>query len=383
MKRLIMHVDMDAFFASVEQRDNPAYRGKPVIVGGLSGRGVVSACSYEARQFGVHSAMPMVTAQRLCPQGIFVPGRMRHYQEISEQIMRIFREFSPNIEPLSVDEAFLDLTGMEKIIGDPAEWGLQIKARIKEVTGLTASVGIAPNKFLAKLASDLRKPDGLVSIPAEEAAAFIAPLTVRKIFGIGEEAELRLKRLGVEKIGELAVLDFAVLGPIFGKNAATVQALARGVDNREVESERDIKSIGREETFLRDLTREEERLKILLSLTEQVGWRLRRRVLAAHTVTVKVKFASFRTLTRSYTNEVALSTDEELWRLVKKLAQAIKWSEPVRLLGVTTSKFAYGNEEVLPIFVEDKRQQARNATLDKLKSKFGEEIIKRGNLREE
>lgn len=195
-QRYIMHVDMDAFFASVEQLDHPEYRGKPVIVGGLSGRGVVSTCSYEARKFGVHSAMPMATARRLCPQAIYVQGRYGRYTEISREIRRIFQEFSPVVEPLSIDEAFLDLTGMEALAGDVYVLGPKIKETIRERTGLTASVGMAPNKFLAKLASDLRKPDGLVIIRPEEAAAFIAPLPVGRIFGLGQRSVGALEKWG-------------------------------------------------------------------------------------------------------------------------------------------------------------------------------------------
>ncbi|MBP8743073.1 MAG: DNA polymerase IV, partial [Acidaminococcaceae bacterium] len=216
MKRWIMHVDMDAFFASVEQLDHPEYRGKPVIVGGQSERGVVSTCSYEARKFGVRSAMSMVEAHRRCPQAIFVQGRMSRYVEVSRTIMAVFREFSPCIEPLSVDEAFLDMTGITGVAEDIAKAGLAVKTRIKEKTGLTASVGIAPNKFLAKLASDLEKPDGMVIIREEAAKDLIAPLPVRKIFGIGEKTEKGLLQLGILTIGQLAGCDPKFLKKVLG-----------------------------------------------------------------------------------------------------------------------------------------------------------------------
>ena len=256
--RWVMHVDMDAFFASVEQLDNPQYRGKPIIVGGKSHRGVVSTCSYEARKYGVHSAMPIAQAHRLCPNGIFVAGRMGRYMEVSRQIMQVFAEFSPCVEPLSIDEAFLDLSGMENLVGNIATLGSKIKKRIKEATGLNASVGLAPNKFLAKLGSDLRKPDGLVIISASEAREFIAPLPVNKIFGIGKSANEALNKIGVFTIGQLAVCDEVYIKQILGKNTVLVQNLARGIDDRLVENSREAKSIGKETTYMEDLLTKEK-----------------------------------------------------------------------------------------------------------------------------
>lgn len=380
MKRWIMHVDMDAFFASVEQLDFPEYRGKPLIVGGQSNRGVVSTCSYEARKYGVHSAMPMVEARRLCPQGIFVPGRMQRYTEISQAIMDVFNEFSPCVEQLSIDEAFLDLTGMERLVGDVTKLGQAIKASIKERTGLTASAGIAPNKFLAKLASDLQKPDGLVIIREEEAQSFIAPLPVRKIFGIGERAEKGLLQFGITTIGQLAACEPQYLKKIFGNNAETIHLLAQGKDDRPVECMREMKSIGKETTFLADLCTAKDRQRELLDLCEQVGWRVRNRGIAGHTVTLKVKYASFKVITRSLTLEVPVSLDEEIFALIMRLATQVTWTEPVRLLGVTLSKLVPEEGEPLLAFEEDKKRRDRNAVLDALKNKFGEKIIKRGSI---
>ena len=256
MLRWIMHVDMDAFFASVEQLDNPSLKGLPVIVGGLSGRGVVSTCSYEARKFGVHSSMPMHMAKRLCPQGIYIQGRMRRYKEISDGIMEIFRSFSPLVEQLSVDEAFLDVTGMEGLYPDVVALGKEVKNKIYEQTGLHASVGIAPNKFLAKLASDLEKPDGLVLIKHETAAAFIVPMPVRKIFGIGKSAEAMLLQYGIDTIGKIAAADISILQKVFGINAQAVHNLACGIDNRPVVNGTEAKSIGKEHTYDKDLYEE-------------------------------------------------------------------------------------------------------------------------------
>lgn len=383
MKRWIMHIDMDAFFASVEQLDHPEYRGKPVIVGGKSERGVVSTCSYEARRFGVHSAMSMMEAHRRCPQAIFVQGRMSRYAEISRNIMAVFQEFSPCIEPLSIDEAFLDMTGIIGVTEDIAKIGFIIKDRIKEKTGLTASVGIAPNKFLAKLASDLEKPDGLVVIREEEAQAFIAPLPVRKIFGIGEKTEKGLLQLGILTIGQLAACEPKFLKKVLGNNAEMIHRLAQGKDSRPVECVQEAKSIGKETTFPYDLTTFAERHSELLDLCEQVGWRLRNHGLAGHTVTLKVKFASFRTITRSSTGEIPINFDEEICTVVTRLAEQVNWTEPVRLLGVSLSKLVPEGAPPLLAAEEDAAMRKRNAVLDSLKNRFGEKIIKRGNVEKE
>ena len=375
--RWVMHVDMDAFFASVEQLDNPQYRGKPIIVGGKSHRGVVSTCSYEARKYGVHSAMPIAQARRLCPNGIFVAGRMGRYMEVSRQIMQVFAEFSPCVEPLSIDEAFLDLSGMENLVGNIATLGSKIKKRIKEVTGLNASVGLAPNKFLAKLGSDLRKPDGLVIISASEAREFIAPLPVNKIFGIGKSANEALNKIGVFTIGQLAVCDEVYIKQILGKNTVLVQNLARGIDDRLVENSREAKSIGKETTYMEDLLTKEKYHDALWDLCQQVGWRVRNKELAGHTVTLKVKYSSFKSVTRSITIESAVSLDEDIFALVEKLIAQVKWLEPVRLLGVSVSKLVPAGEFSLA-FDQDEKRKKRNAALDALKNKYGEHIIKRG-----
>ena len=383
MKRWIMHVDMDAFFASVEQFDHPEYREKALIVGGQSDRGVVSTCSYEARKYGVHSAMSMVEARKRCPHAIFVTGRMSRYAEVSASIMDIFKEFSPCIEPLSIDEAFLDLTGMDNLVGDITKLGREVKDKIKMKTGLTASVGIAPNKFLAKLASDLEKPDGLVIIREEEAEKIIAPLSVRRIFGIGEKAEKGLLQLGITTIGQLAACDPRFLKKFLGNNADTIHLLAQGKDERPVECFHEIKSIGKETTFAADLTKPAERRSELLDLCEQVGWRVRNRGVAGHTVTLKVKYASFKAITRSATMEVPVSLDEEIFAIINRLAEQVAWTEPVRLLGVSLSKLVPEGGEPLVAMADDAVMRKRNAVLDSLKNRFGEKIIKRGNIEKE
>lgn len=376
-QRWIMHVDMDAFYASVEVLDNPKLKGLPVIVGGRSARGVVSTCSYEARKFGVHSAMPLFEAKRLCPQGIYLPVRMSRYAEMSAKIMAIFRETSPLVEQLSIDEAFLDLTGMEGLGGAEAI-AHQVQDRILKELKLSASVGLAPNKFLAKLASDMKKPHGFVRITPEEAAGLLAPMPVSKIFGIGRSAEDRLKQYGIEKIGQLAAADVGLLRKVFGINAEQVKRLARGLDDRPVVNEEEAKSIGRENTFDTDLTDMDSCREEVLDLCGQVGWRLRREHLAGHTVTLKVKFADFHTITRSSTGDRPVAWDEDIFLLAEKMLRNIHVKPGVRLLGVSVSNLFRPEDEPVLGFEDDERMQKRNMTIDALKSRFGEDIIKRG-----
>lgn len=379
MLRWIMHVDMDAFFASVEQLDNPDLRGKPVIVGGQSCRGVVSTCSYEARRYGVHSAMSMAEARKLCPHGEYVPVRMRRYQEVSKKIMSIFHDFTPLVEQLSIDEAFLDVSGMEKLYHNTEEIGWLIKKRIAAETGLTASVGLAPNKFLAKMASDLQKPDGFTIIRHAEAAKFIADFPVTKIFGIGRMAEKSLLQYGIATIGQLAVAENNVLKKVFGKNADSVHRLAQGIDERPVVTESVPKSIGRETTFTQDLFTEEQCRRELLKLSGQTGFRLRSKGYSGHTLTLKVKFTDFRIVTRSITSETDICCDEEIYTLAVKLLHEVDLKKGIRLLGVTVSNLSEGDCGTLG-FEEDKKQIQRNEAVDALKKRFGENIIKRGSI---
>lgn len=376
-QRWIMHVDMDAFYASVEILDNPDLKGLPVIVGGRSARGVVSTCSYEARKFGVHSAMPLFEARRLCPHGVYLPVRPHRYAEMSGKIMAIFRETSPLVEQLSIDEAFLDLTGMERL-GGAETIAHQVQDRIQEELKLSASVGLAPNKFLAKLASDMDKPHGFVKITPGEAEAMLAPMPVTKIFGIGRSAEDKLKQFGIEKIGQLASADVAILRKVFGINAEQVKRLARGLDDRPVVNEEEAKSIGKENTFDYDLTDFESCRDEVLDLSGQVGWRLRRENLAGHTVTLKVKFADFHTITRSSTGDRLIAWDEEIFSLAEQMLRKINVKPGVRLLGVSVSNLFRPEDEPVLGFAEDERMQRRNRAIDSLKSKFGENIIKRG-----
>ena len=375
--RWIMHIDMDAFFASVEQLDNPELKGKPLIVGGQSCRGVVSTCSYEARKFGVHSAMPMVEARRLCPHAEFLPGRMWRYEEVSREIMRIFHEEAPLVEQLSIDEAFLDVSGMERLHKDVRNVGWRIKERIKNEIGLTCSVGLAPNKFLAKMASDLQKPDGFTVITHEKARIFIAPLPVTKIFGIGGAAKQMLAQFGIATIGQLANADRSILQKVFGKNADKVQHLAMGLDDRPVIPETAPKSIGRETTFEKDLYTFEDCKAAILELSGQTGFRLRNKGYSGRTVTLKVKFKDFKIITRSISSEGDISCDEEIFSLAVKLLKDVAYENGVRLLGVTVSNLQDGSCGSL-CFEENTKLLQRNAAVDNLKKRFGENIIARG-----
>ena len=300
--RQIIHVDMDAFFASVELLDNPELKGKAVIVGGSpEKRGVVAAASYEARKFGVYSAMPTNQAIRLCPEAILLPGRMKRYVELSHKIREIFSRYTPQIEPISLDEAFLDVTGSITLFGPAEKIGQNIKTQIKEELGLIASVGIAPNKFLAKLASDLQKPDGFVIITEEDKQDILDPLDISKIWGIGKITEKALKSIGINTIGQLRKTDTTKLNNILGNQTPHILSLAKGIDNREVESVRASKSMSSERTFATDVKDKNVLLNVLLEQVDEVAQRLRKEELEAKTITLKLRYGDFRTITRSNT----------------------------------------------------------------------------------
>ena len=299
MRRWIMHVDMDAFFASIEQLDHPEYKGHPVIVGGLSSRGVVATCSYEARKFGVHSAMPISRAKKLCPDGIYVYPRMDRYKEVSHQIFSIMKEFTPYIEPLSIDEAFLEVSGMSTMYSGPKALGRAIKDRVYEKTGLIISAGLAPNKFLAKLASDLDKPDGLVVIPYGREKEILAPLPIKRIWGVGPHTEKRLKAGGFHLMRHIQALpDERSLIPIVGNQARRIWELANGIDERPVETDRKIQSIGAEETYEEDLVDGSAIELEFRYFANRLSKRLRKRNLLGHTVSIKVRYDDFTTVSR-------------------------------------------------------------------------------------
>ncbi len=383
--RQIIHVDMDAFYASVEQLDNPELVGKPVIVGGdPKKRGVVSAASYEARKFDVHSAMPMSQAVRLCPDAIVLPVRMERYAELSEQIHALFQQFTPQIEPLSLDEAFLDVTGSLRLFGSTEKIGRAIKDRIRAQLGLVASVGIAANKFLAKLASDLHKPDGFVVITEENKQQILDPLPVWRIWGVGKVTEKALKSKGITTIKQLREAPPEILRSIFGDQTRRVLRLAQGVDNRPVESRREAKSISSEQTFSADITDKDILLDVLLHQVEDVARRLRLNDLEAKTITLKLRYEDFRTLTRGSTFDQPTNVTKTLWQEAQEVfLQWLKKSAgPLRLIGFGVSglqKTGSGQKQLFPEPDQEKQKKLDEA-FDKIRDKFGHDALRRGNV---
>ena len=377
----ILHVDLDAFYAAVEQRDRPELRGQPVIVGGL---GVVSAASYEARPFGVHSAMPMSIARRLCPQGVFLPVRMKRYAAVSRQVRDVLHSFTPLVEPLSLDEAFLDVRGCEGLFGPAPEIARQIKGRIRAETGLTASVGVAANKFLAKLASDLGKPDGLVVVPADEVAAFLELLPVGRVWGVGAKAEGRLHALGVRTIGQLAALPERLLVDHFGEAGRHVWRLARGQDDRPVVPDREAKSISTETTFPQDVGDREALRGWLLGLVEHLAGRLRHAGLRARTVELKARSSDFRTRHRAQALPEPSDSTDVLWRAARSLFDRGVGRDllPLRLLGVGATRLTREVAVQGELFDGGQREQrqALDRAVDAIRGRFGAAAIRRGSL---
>ena len=381
----IIHVDLDAFFAAVEQRDRPELRGKPVIVGGDPRsreytRGVVSTCSYEARKFGVHSAMPLANALRLCPQGIFLPVDGHKYQRVSREVMAVLRRFTPAVEQVSIDEAFLDVAGSEALFGDAPEIGRRIKAEVVATVGLTVSVGVATTKLVAKVASDLRKPDGLVVVPAGEEAAFLAPLEMRRLWGIGPKTAERLRALGVVTIGDLATLPLDALVRNLGDHGATLHDRALGIDaDRVVGGGEAAKSVSHETTFAVDVTDAAEIERTLLALSEGVSARLRAAGIRAGTVAVKVRDAGFRTVTRQKHLPEATDMTDTLWRAAVELARPEVRGKKIRLLGVAATQL--GAPEQIGMFelADDKRRRVV-AAQDAVRRRYGDGAVTRASL---
>jgi DNA polymerase-4 len=382
--RTILHVDMDAFFAAVEQRDRPELRGKPVIVGadprGGRGRGVVSTASYEARRFGVASAMPISEAWRRCPQGVYLHPDMEKYARESERIMEVFHRFTDLVEPISIDEAFLDVTGSARAMGTGEEIGRKLKDSIRRETELAASVGVATSMLVAKIASDMRKPDGLVVVPPGTEASFLGPLPVRRLWGVGPKMEDALAKLGVVTIGDLAALAPARLERRLGTHGFDLQRLARGEDDRAVISEgAEAKSLGQEHTYGQD-TSDPERLRAtLLQIADGVAGRLRAHGLRARTVTLKYRDEDFHTTTHARTLDEATDAGNALFRAASELFAEVHRGKKVRLLGIYASHFGEGTPQ-LGLFEQPKAPSPADRVRDEVRRRFGEEAITRASL---
>jgi DNA polymerase-4 len=382
--RGILHVDMDAFFAAVEVLDQPELAGKPVLVGGAGPRGVVAAASYEARKYGCHSAQPMAVALRNCPHAVIVKGRYWRYREISQQVFAIFERYTPQVQPLSIDEAFLDVTASQPLHGAAEVIAAKIRGDVLRETRLTCSVGVAPNKFLAKLASDLDKPDGLTIVRPDRVDTLLPPLPVTKIYGIGPSTARRLAGLGIKTIGDLRKVAMPVLERRVGADeAAHYRRLAFGVDDRPVESDREAKSIGQEQTFGTNLAEPQAVRDVMLEQAEEVAARVRRHALVARSVTVKIRFGDFQTITRRTTLPQPTDETNLIWAAARDLfdAWAAKSFAPVRLIGVTAAQLAPAAEaasqlELFPDPQQQKRKQL-DRTLDAINAKFGKNVVHR------
>jgi DNA polymerase IV len=381
----IIHLDMDAFYPAVEVLDHPELKGKPVIVGGSKQRGVVSSASYEARKFGVHSAQPMVTAMRLCPHGIVMPVRMSRYKEVSERVFEIFAHFTPLVEPLSIDEAFLNVTASTRLFGSPIEIAKKIKQMVVEKTGLTISAGVAPSKFVAKIASDMEKPDGLTVVHADKVREFLDPLPIEKMWGVGKVTQQALSRLRIQTFKDLSQMPLEVLEKKFGKHGLHMHQLSMGIDGRDVVTEHEIKSIGHEDTFSEDILRLDLAKKELLSLANRVARRMRRHGVEGKTITLKVKYHDFVRITRSVTRNQYTNDSADIYSSICSLLKKTSVGKrPVRLLGISLSNLTdIGSGRQLPLFSQhgaNEKRRELNKTLDSVLDKFGSKGIRPGSL---
>lgn len=378
MRRWIMHVDMDAFFASVEQRDDPALQGKPVIVCGKSRRSVVATASYEARAFGVHSAMPLSQAKRLCPHGCFVAPRFEAYREASDAIHQVMLHYADAYEPISLDEAFLDISGMGSQYPTLGSIGRAIKEEIRCAVHLTASVGIAPNKFLAKMASDMNKPDGLCIIPYGREQEVLAPLPVRRLWGVGSVTEKKLLAAGFRTISDIQEAVPEKLSALLGNQGPLLKALSLGIDERPIISSRQVKSIGDESTYEYDLTDRPTIDREIAIHSDIVAQRLRRHDLAARTISLKIRFASFKTIMRSLSLEEGTNLQETIDSACQTLLSRIPLTEGIRLIGVTASNL--GAPLSIPSLFSDKEEKRARAAkaMDSIQQKYGRKALRKG-----
>ena len=389
---MILHIDMDAFYASVEERENPGLKGRPLIVGGqASARGVVAAANYAAREYGIYSAMPTATAIKRCPDLIIIKPRGNLYSQVSRQIRAIFNRYTPRIEPLSLDEAFLDPRGSEKLYGGAIEIGKHIKSDIKQELDLIASVGVAPNKFLAKLASDHGKPDGFTVIHSEQVQSFLDPLPVKRIWGVGRVTQARLAGFKINSVRDLRSHPKQFLIRQFGKYGQQLWNLAHGIDDREVTPDSEVKSVSQEMTFDHDITEYGSIESSVLFMVESIGYRLREVGIKGKTITVKIRYDDFKTITRSGTLDFYTNTTDDIWQAAKQILQQTLKNKPVsiRLAGVRMSGFGENERQQTTIFDEgfnkpgpkypqSDKKQLLDSLVDEIKNKYGEASIKRG-----
>ena len=377
----ILHVDMDAFFASVAERDNPELKGKAVVIG-MGARGVVSAANYEARKFGIHSAMPVGRARRLAPHAIFLPVDMPRYQEVSSHVMEIFESFTPWIEPISLDEAFLDVSGVGRLLGSPREIAIAIRAKVLAQEGITCSVGIAPSKFIAKLASEHCKPDGMLEIEAEHILSFLHPLPIRAMWGVGPKTAQTLERLGLRTIADIANLPRSTLIRALGEaNGASLYELAWGRDYRDVSAHDPTKSISAAETFAQDLDDPVEILTEFLRLSERASARLRDSDLFAKTISIKVRFADFSTINRSKTLPLALDGTQEIFEVVRALYEALHIERArLCLVGVSLENLMSGAPEQMVLGARESGWRQADSAIDRARARFGAGSVRPARL---
>jgi DNA polymerase IV len=376
-KRKIIHVDMDAFFAQIEQRDNPAYKNKPLIVGGPINRGVISTASYEARKYGLHSGMPLSRAKRLCPDGIYVPVDMEKYIQESRKIKKIFSDFTPLAESVGCDEAFLDVTGCENLFGSALEIAKKIKGRIYEETNLTSSAGIAPNKFLAKLASSINKPNGLTCLDdTEEVLAKVRLLPISYIWGVGRVTEEELARMGIKTIGDLADMPFALVRKKFGENGEIIHKMANGIDNRPVIASAEPKSVGRETTYEIDTDNLGTVKATLLSLSQRVSKNLMDIGYKAKTVTLKIRYSDFKTASARVTLKEHISSSFGIYRACVPLLDRFDiGKKKVRLVGISTSNLLSDAENECSLFKEENKQENLSKAMYEISKRFGDKKL--------
>jgi DNA polymerase IV len=380
----IIHLDMDAFYPSVEILDNPALKGRPVIVGGGKERGVVSSASYEARKFGVHSAQPMATAMRLCPNGVFLGVRMKRYKEISDMVFEIFYRFTPLVEPLSIDEAFLDVTGSERLFGRPEEIAMNIKDAVRKEIGLTVSAGVAPSKFVAKIASDINKPDGLMVVEPDKVGKFLDRMPIERMWGAGKVTQEIMLKMGIRTFRDLSQTPVEILENKFGAHGRKMQLLSMGIDDREVVPERDAKSIGHEDTFMKDILDIALAKKELLSQANRVARRMRKEALKGKTITLKMKYSDFKQITRSATLPDATDDARDLYMTVCELLKKTSVGKrPVRLLGISVSKLEGRNNSQLFLFPGhecSKKKEQLHKAMDSIWDRYGDKSLQSGTL---